>query len=95
MHTLDANWLALQITPDLVASVVVPIGLFTVPVVAILSRHQRQMAEIIHGKRRDDALAAEVEELRSEVSQLRSELRSLGAGSRAADTTSDLKNRLG
>ena len=92
---MNTAWFAVTITPDLVASFVVPIGLVSIPLIAILSRHQRQMAEIIHGKRREDALIAEVEGLRSEVSQLRSELRALGTGSSGVDSGSELKNRLG
>lgn len=51
------------------------IGVFGIPIVAILVAHQRKMAEIIHGNHAQarvvEPLLAEVHALRREVSHLR------------------------
>jgi len=69
-----------------VIGVMVPIVALMIPIVAILSRHQRQMAEIIHG-RNASALEAEVVALREEVRALRNQvhLQSLALEARQAD----------
>jgi hypothetical protein len=51
-----------------------PIMIFAVPIVSILTRHQRQMAEIIHGRSQREAVEAELQGLRHEVNDLRSRL---------------------
>lgn len=49
---------------------------FGIPLVAILTHHQRKMAELIHAKRNDvnPLVMDEVQRLRNEVAQLRTEL---------------------
>lgn len=81
--------------PEVIAAFLVPMGLFGVPMMAILTRHQRQMAEIIHGRRHEDILRADVEGLRAEVSELRTQLRALGQGSSTAGAIEELRNRQG
>jgi uncharacterized protein YlxW (UPF0749 family) len=57
-----------------VLGVMIPIVALLIPIVAILTRHQRQMAEIIHG-RNAAALEAEVTSLREELRELKDRLR--------------------
>lgn len=57
-----------------VLGVMIPIVALLIPIVAILTRHQRQMAEIIHG-RNAAALEAEVTSLQEELRGLKSQLR--------------------
>ena len=58
-----------------IAAVTVPIALFSVPIIWILSIHQRKMAEIIHGSKAASnqaeiaALQQQMEELRQVVGQ--------------------------
>ena len=51
--------------------VLVPIVALSIPLVKILSRHQTQMAQIIHGQSQQNASANETSELKEEVRQLR------------------------
>ena len=93
---MNSVWVGASIfSSEVIASVLFPLGLFSVPLVAILTRHQRHMAEIIHGQRHEDLLRAELEGVKAEVSELRSQLRALGQGSQAGGTTEDLTRRLG
>lgn len=60
------------------APVIVTIVIMMIPIVAILTNHQRKMAEIIHGRRgnpddRDEAIHS----LANSVSQLNSDLQEL------------------
>ena len=87
--------LAIDLGPQLFAAILIPLGLFSFPMMAILTRHQRQMAEIIHGRQHEDLLRAEVEELRAELFEVKSQLRALNPGSQTGGTTEDLKHRLG
>lgn len=45
-----------------------------IPIIAILTYHQRKMAEIIHSRAHSEQLQAETEALRREVAQLRDRL---------------------
>ncbi|MES1228272.1 MAG: hypothetical protein ABUL72_06335 [Armatimonadota bacterium] len=58
--------------------VAVPLIIFMIPVIAILTSHQRKMAELIHGRQNQSntepvlqALVVEVQGLRAEVAMLR------------------------
>ena len=48
----------------------IPIVALTIPIVAILVKHQQRMAEIIHGTARQQG-DAEIAQLRSEVYELK------------------------
>lgn len=69
------------------------LAFFMIPIVAILSKHQQKMAEIIHGRgRRED-----VDALRDEVSQLRSQVQQMAIERSSAahsETTEALTTRL-
>ncbi len=55
-----------------VAPFVIPIVMFMIPIVAILTHHQRKMAELLHGNRQSANLSnAEVEGLRREVQEIK------------------------
>ena len=56
---LDAGTLALFI----------PIIIFTIPIVAILTAHQRKMAEIVHSRKQTNS--GDIEALRREVYELK------------------------
>ena len=60
------------------AAIIVPVMLFGIPIAAILTSHQRKMAELIHGKQDGHAvnqtLLAEVQALRAEVHALRGQV---------------------
>ncbi|MHB8635117.1 MAG: hypothetical protein ACYC96_01440 [Fimbriimonadaceae bacterium] len=71
------------------------LGFVSIPLVAILTRHQRHMAEIIHGRRRDDQLAGELEAVKAEVAQLRTNLRVLNPQVPANQESESLARRLG
>lgn len=54
--------------------IMIPIVALLIPIVAILTRHQRSMAELIHGShhaQQGQAASAELQALRAEVSALR------------------------
>lgn len=53
------------------ASVLVPMVIFMIPIVAILTKHQQRMAELIHGNRQG-APNPEIDMLRHEVAELKS-----------------------
>ncbi|HAY13247.1 MAG TPA: hypothetical protein PLB31_09950 [Fimbriimonadaceae bacterium] len=55
-------------------AVMIPIVALLIPIVALLTRHQRSMAELIHGShhaQQGQAASAELQALRAEVSALR------------------------
>lgn len=57
-----------------ILAISIPITLFMIPIVAIMTHHQRKMAEIIHGKAGQGLPAGvheEIGSLREEVRQLR------------------------
>ena len=93
---MNSAWFAAGFpNPDAIAAIVVPISFCAIPVIAILTRHQRQMAEIIHGRRRDDILQAELDEVKAKVAALESQLRALDRGSQSSSPAEDLRHRLG
>lgn len=53
----------------------IPIIIFLIPIIAILTSHQRKMAELMHGQhedtRQDEGVRREIEALRHEVAALR------------------------
>ncbi|NUQ77606.1 MAG: hypothetical protein HUU21_29055 [Polyangiaceae bacterium] len=49
----------------------IPIFALMIPIVAILTHHQRKMAELIHGRGMDESAAREVAALRAEVQELK------------------------
>lgn len=49
----------------------IPIILFMIPIIAILTSHQRKMAELIHGNRANGNTNGEIEALRREVQELK------------------------
>ena len=54
--------------------ILIPIVALLIPIVSILTRHQRSMAELIHGShhaQQSQAAAAETQELRAEMASLR------------------------
>jgi hypothetical protein len=75
--------------------IILGLGFLTIPIVSMLTRHQRKMAEIIHGNQRSDVILGELEQLKSEVSELRSQLRGLGPPSPAKVADEELARRLG
>jgi hypothetical protein len=57
--------------PEL-AAIIVPVVIFMIPIVAILTKHQQKMAEILHAQgQQNPHLAEQVEALRHEVAQLK------------------------
>jgi hypothetical protein len=59
-----------------IVAIVVVIGIpLMIPIIAMLLKHQRTMAELIHQKGQSDAnVLKEIESLRAEVNALRTEL---------------------
>ena len=94
---MNSVWVGASIfSSEVIASVLFPLGLFSVPLVAILTRHQRHMAEIIHGRRREDVLRSEFEGMKAEMTELRSQLRALNQHSAVSvGDTDELTRRLG
>jgi len=80
---------------DTLAPLIMCLGFCAIPIVAILTKHQRAMAEIIHGKRREDVLRGELEGVKAEMAEMRSQLRALSLPRSTADDTEGLKRRLG
>ena len=78
--------------PEVIASILVPLTVLLIPVIAILTRHQQKMAELIHGNPQnrlpmvqndDSQLSEDVRQLRELMHQqaialdnLRDEVRS-------------------
>ena len=71
---------------------VMMLGVCAIPIMGILTRHQRAMAEIIHGRRREDQVLAELEGVKAEMAELKSKLRALDKPHAETDS---LKQRLG
>lgn len=83
------------INPNDVAPMIMCLGMMAIPIVAILSRHQRKMTEIIHGHRNQANLEAEVQRLSSELADVKAQLRSQ-LGRPSVEVSSDeLTRRLG
>ncbi len=81
------NLSALNLLADFgpeMAAVVVPLGIFMIPIVAILTKHQQKMAELMHHGGQDNQLIAnlqrEVYELRQMVIQHAVALDDIGMG---------------
>lgn len=53
-----------------IVGMLIPITVFMIPIIAILTSHQRKMAEIIHAKE-SATHSAEVQALRQEVAELK------------------------
>ena len=88
--------LAIQlIDGEVIGPIIISLAFVAVPLIAILTRHQRQMAEIIHGKRSEDVLRGELEGVKAEVSELRSQLRALNQNSTVSGGSDELTRRLG
>lgn len=66
-----------------------------IPIVSILTRHQRKMAEIIHGANRNEQLRAEFEALRTEVAALKGQLMALSGRTDSNADAEELARRLG
>jgi len=52
-------------------ALLIPICALMIPIVAILTTHQRRMAELIHGSRQNAISSTELEMLRREVQELK------------------------
>jgi hypothetical protein len=57
------------VPPPWIIAVIVPLGVIAIPIVAILSAHQRKMAEILH--RNQPMHSGELEAIRQEMRELR------------------------
>ncbi|MBI1756503.1 MAG: hypothetical protein HYR64_05290 [Fimbriimonas ginsengisoli] len=64
------------IESDMIAAVTVPIVFATIPIVAMLLRHQRRMAELIHGAP-TGRQAELIEQLRQDIAGQRKEIADL------------------
>lgn len=106
---MNLNFLLADIGPETIA-VMIPVVALCIPIVAILTKHQQKMAELLHGTQ--GVAAEETHRMRNEVNQLRDlvaqqtialdDLRSsvrsieMNATQSVADSsTRDLQNRLG
>lgn len=49
----------------------IPLVIFMIPIVAILTSHQRKMAELLHGSRQQQLPSPEIDALRREVLELK------------------------
>ena len=76
-------------------SMMVPMGIIAIPILAILTRHQRKMAEIIHGQRNDSVMRSEFEGMQAELSDLRTQLRASNPQTAPVGDAEELKRRLG
>jgi hypothetical protein len=63
----DPIFLMLDLNPTALVGEMIPLALLMIPIVAILTRHQQKMAEILHGV----SHSSELQELRREVTELR------------------------
>jgi hypothetical protein len=56
-------------------ALIIPILVFMIPIVAILTSHQQKMAKLIHGEQKENqvngAILQELQSMRAEVAQLR------------------------
>ena len=60
--------------PEAIAAIVVPIAIFSIPIVVILTNHQRKMAELIHARHNDkgdNKLQERVAQLEHEVTEMK------------------------
>lgn len=49
----------------------IPLVVFMIPIIAILTSHQRRMAELIHGNRHNQNSSAEIDMLRRELQEVK------------------------
>lgn len=54
-----------------ILGILIPLAALSIPVIRILTRHQAQMAQIIHGQSQNQTNVNESAQLRDEVRQLR------------------------
>ena len=85
--------------PETIAVMIPIIGLL-IPIVAILTKHQQRMAEIVHNGASKMPQSSELSALRQEVSELRQLIHQQtialdNATSRSAMPTPDVSSRLG
>ncbi len=81
---------------EVLAPMLIMLGVIAIPIVGILTRHQRKMAEILHGRASAEDVRAELESVKAELSELRSQLRGLNAQNQsAAAREEELSRRLG
>ncbi|HMS53964.1 MAG TPA: hypothetical protein PKA27_01060 [Fimbriimonadaceae bacterium] len=77
----------------------IPIIIFMIPIVSILTKHQQRMTELIHGSagnRQDvEALKQEIKELKALVHQQTIQLDSLSNRMLAQQSGQDLRQSLG
>ncbi len=72
-----ANWFALfGLEGDELAAVVTTLVVMMIPIVAILTRHQQKMAQIIHGDRSKTESLPESSNIQSELAELKSLVKS-------------------
>ena len=50
---------------------IIPIVVFMIPIVAILTHHQRKMAELLHGSRAQALPNPEIDAMRREIAELK------------------------
>lgn len=63
-------FLFLPIGTDQMA-LMIPIMALSIPILALFQKHQREMAEIIHGRRHHEVVQGEIDQMRQEIGQLR------------------------
>lgn len=73
---------------------------FSIPLIAILTSHQRKMAELLHRGQENDRYIAEIHALRREVDELKSLVRRQTqmietSSTRASVQDSEIQQRLG
>jgi len=57
--------------PDTIWAII-PCMALSIPIIALMQSHQQKMAEIIHGKRHQELVQGELDQMRTEINQLRS-----------------------
>lgn len=85
--------------PEEVIPLFIPIIIFMIPIVAILTKHQQRMTELLHGSsgnRQDvETLRKEIQELKALVHQQTIQLDSLSNRMLAQQSGQDLRQSLG
>lgn len=106
---MNPSFFFADLGPEMIA-VFIPVVALCIPIVAMLTKHQQKMAELLHGSQ--GVSAEETHRLRSEVNQLRdlvaqqtialddlrSSVRTIemhATSSMSESSTRDLQNRLG
>jgi hypothetical protein len=95
MHYIQSLFAGSLFDGETFAPLILCLSFAVIPIIAILTRHQRKMVELLHGRPHEDIVLNELASLRSEVSELKTQIRSLSQSNPVSTDREELTRRLG